>query len=157
MYGFIRSGGAPANPCGDSPHLFCANFLDLRPIFADNSYMPKLEYKNQMSDGMLVKVAGRFAALSDELRLRMLLRLKTGEASVNELSVELGVAQPSVSKHLAVLRQVGLVDVRRQGTSAIYFVKDRSIFDLCSLVCDGVARFATEQHQALGLDLPRRK
>jgi len=103
------------------------------------------------------KVALRFAALADENRLRLLLRLKTAPANVTTLSDELGIAQASVSKHLAVLRQAGLLDVDRQGNQAFYSVRDQSVFDMCRIVCDGVVRFAQEEHAAMGLSAPPRR
>lgn len=112
--------------------------------------------KNDMSDEMVGRVVERLRALADETRVRLLLRLKRGECNVTALADELGVAQASVSKHLNVLRQVGIVAVRRDGTQAIYAVRDQSIFELCKLVCDGVVRHAEEGHAALGLAARRR-
>lgn len=114
------------------------------------------EYKNQgdaggMPDAMVQAVVERLKALADESRVRILLVLKHGPASVNELAQAVGLAQPSVSKHLGVLKQVGLLDVQRRGTTALYSIKDQTIFDLCSLVCAGVTRFKKEQHEALGI------
>lgn len=100
---------------------------------------------------MVVRVVERLRAMADECRVRILFRLKQGPATVGELAAELGVAQPSISKHLATLRRVGLVDCERVGTAASYFVRDKSVYQLCELVCDGVKRFAREQHAALGL------
>jgi DNA-binding transcriptional ArsR family regulator len=98
---------------------------------------------------MIARVVERFGALAEENRIRLLLRLKQGEASVNTLAADAGLAQATVSKHLAVLRRVGIVDVRRQGVQAIYFIKDQTIFELCRLVCDGVVRQARQEHEAL--------
>lgn len=105
-----------------------------------------------MSDAMVQAVVERLKALADESRVRILLRLKQGPANVNQLAQTLGIAQPSVSKHLAILKNVGLLNVQRHGTAAIYSVKDQTIFDLCALICSGVTRFKKEQHQALGLE-----
>jgi DNA-binding transcriptional ArsR family regulator len=115
--------------------------------------MPIEEYKNEaaMTDLMVARVVERLRAMADENRVRMLLRLKHGPASVNELASAIGINQPSVSKHLSVLKQVGIVDCQRRGTTASYFIKDETIFDLCALVCQGVRSFANEQHEALGL------
>ena len=56
-----------------------------------------------------------------ELRRRQILDvLAGGERSVNDLVAELGLAQPQVSKHLKVLREVGLVDVREEGRHRLY-------------------------------------
>ena len=93
-----------------------------------------------MSDEMIPKVVERLRAIADENRVRLLLRLKQGECNVSALTQELGIAQASVSKHLAVLRQVGLVDVDRRGTQAVYRIRDESVFEMCQLVCDGVIR-----------------
>lgn len=114
--------------------------------------MQTKEYKNiEMPDAMILRVVERLKALADEQRIRLLLRLKQGSAGVNELAGELEIAQPSVSKHLAILKQVGLLEVERRGTAAIYSVKDKTIFDLCSIVCAGVTEFVREQNDALGL------
>ena len=118
--------------------------------------MQTLEYKKSdaASAAMIARVVERLRVMADEQRIRLLLRLKKGRATVTELSEDLEIAQPSVSKHLLQLRQVGLVQVERVGVSAFYSIKDQTIFDLCAIVCAGVTEFAREQHAALGLDLP---
>ena len=103
------------------------------------------------SPQLLTEIAARFRALSDDSRLRLLLVLRDGEQNVRALTEQTGIAQASVSKHLGVLRQAGLVDSRREGPSVIYFVRDESIFQMCEIVCDGVRRRAQETHAALGL------
>lgn len=57
-----------------------------------------------------------FAALADPTRREMLVRLKTGEASVGELAEPFRMSQPAISKHLKVLERAGLVerDIDRQ-------------------------------------------
>ena len=62
---------------------------------------------------------------------------------------DLDIAQASVSKHLAVLREVGLVDVTRNANQAIYRIKDESVFEMCEIVCGGVIRHLREEQQAL--------
>jgi len=61
-----------------------------------------------------------FSAIGDPNRRRILELLATREHSVGELTIELGIAQPSVSQHLTILRGVGVVDVTKRGTSSIY-------------------------------------
>lgn len=106
---------------------------------------------DELGDQMIGRVVERLKALADETRVRLLLRLKAGKANVTTLSEGLGVAQASVSKHLNVLKQVGLVASKREGTQVIYAIRDKSVFELCGLVCDGVVRHAEEEHAALGL------
>ncbi len=56
-----------------------------------------------------------FNAVAEPRRRQILDLLATGERPVNELVALLGLGQPQVSKHLRVLREVGLVDVREDG------------------------------------------
>ena len=61
-----------------------------------------------------------FHSLSDATRLAILRRLAGGEARVVDLTDELGLAQSTVSAHLACLRDCGLVDFRPQGRASVY-------------------------------------
>ena len=63
-----------------------------------------------------------FNAVAEPKRRRVLEALGTQELSVNELVELLGWNQPSVSKHLGVLKQVGLVTERRVGRQRLYKV-----------------------------------
>ena len=56
-----------------------------------------------------------YAALAEPHRRQILDLLRDGERSVNDLVARLKISQPGVSKHLRILRQAGLVDVRPQG------------------------------------------
>ncbi|MBI5532262.1 MAG: metalloregulator ArsR/SmtB family transcription factor [Deltaproteobacteria bacterium] len=62
----------------------------------------------------------RFKALSDETRVLLLAALLEEELSVGELAEACRTAQPGVSRHLAALREAGLVVVRKQGTASLY-------------------------------------
>ena len=61
-----------------------------------------------------------FNAVAEPRRREILDLLAQGERPVNDLVALLGVAQPVVSKHLRVLREVGLVEVRDQGRQRMY-------------------------------------
>jgi DNA-binding transcriptional ArsR family regulator len=61
-----------------------------------------------------------FNAVAEPRRRQILDVLAGGERPVNDLVRELGLAQPQVSKHLRVLRQVGAVDVRDAGRERLY-------------------------------------
>ena len=63
-----------------------------------------------------------FNAVADASRRQLLDALGAGEATVGELVDRLGLTQPQVSKHLAVLRTVGLVSVRVDGRHRWYRV-----------------------------------
>ena len=61
-----------------------------------------------------------FNAVAEPRRRAILDALAGGERPVNELVEVLGLAQPQVSKHLRVLREVGAVDVREEGRQRLY-------------------------------------
>jgi DNA-binding transcriptional ArsR family regulator len=64
--------------------------------------------------------ADTFNAVAEPRRRQILDELMTGERSVGDLVGLLGLAQPQVSKHLRVLREVGAVDVRDEGRQRVY-------------------------------------
>ena len=68
-----------------------------------------------------------FNAVAEPRRRQILDLLAEGEASVNEVVARLGMAQPQASKHLRVLREVGLVEVRDAGRQRMYQLNGRSL------------------------------
>ena len=68
-----------------------------------------------------------FNAVAEPRRRQILDVLSRGERPVNDLVAALGVAQPQVSKHLRVLREVGLVDVRDEGRQRMYRLNGRQL------------------------------
>jgi DNA-binding transcriptional ArsR family regulator len=68
-----------------------------------------------------------FNAVAEPRRREILDLLAGGERPVNDLVGRLGIAQPQVSKHLRVLREVGLVEVHGRGRQRIYRLNGRSL------------------------------
>jgi len=68
-----------------------------------------------------------FNAVAEPRRRQILDVLAGGERPVNDIVEQLGMAQPLVSKHLRVLREVGLVDVRDEGRQRIYRLNGHSL------------------------------
>ena len=62
-------------------------------------------------------------ALGNERRLMILCQLTDGERSVGELLPLVGLSQSALSQHLAVLREAGIVEDRREGTRILYSLK----------------------------------
>ena len=62
-------------------------------------------------------------ALADESRRTMLETLSSGSATAGELAALLPIARPGVSRHLRVLREAGLVDVRREAQRRVYSLR----------------------------------
>jgi DNA-binding transcriptional ArsR family regulator len=69
---------------------------------------------------MIGGVSNAFEVIAEPSRRRILELLRHDDRPVNDLVVELGLSQPAVSKHLRVLRDAGLVDVRRDAQRRIY-------------------------------------
>jgi len=68
-----------------------------------------------------------FNAVAEPRRRQILDVLAGGERPVNDLVHVLGLAQPQVSKHLRVLREVGAVDVREDGRRRLYRLNGRAL------------------------------
>jgi DNA-binding transcriptional ArsR family regulator len=73
-------------------------------------------------------------ALSDPTRLLMIYALGESPCSVTELATTVGVAQPTASRHLKILRERGLVDADRQGTLVIYHLADERLTEALDLL-----------------------
>ncbi|KAB2347226.1 ArsR/SmtB family transcription factor [Actinomadura rudentiformis] len=78
----------------------------------------------------LAPAAALFHSLADPMRLSIVQRLACGEARVVDLTRELGLAQSSVSKHLACLRGCKLVDYRAEGRQSFYFIATPELLDM---------------------------
>ncbi|WP_068165897.1 ArsR/SmtB family transcription factor [Rhodococcus phenolicus] len=68
-----------------------------------------------------------FNAIAEPQRRQILMLLRTGERPVTELAQELRMSQPGASKHLRVLREVGLVRDRRAGKQRLYGLDARGL------------------------------
>ena len=74
--------------------------------------------------------AALFHSLSDPTRLAIVQRLASGEVRVRDLTSELGLAQSTVSGHVACLRGCGLVQGRAQGRSVYYSLTRPELLDM---------------------------
>ncbi len=80
------------------------------------------------------RMASIAKALGDPVRLQLVdvLRKHAGKVCVCELVPLFGLSQPTVSHHLKVLREAGLVGAERQGLWAYYYVIPDSLEELCA-------------------------
>lgn len=69
-------------------------------------------------------------ALSDGSRRTMLDALSRSDATVNELAALLPIARPGVSRHLRVLREAGLVDVRKSAQQRVYSLRTEPLAEI---------------------------
>src|SRR5256885_13174483 len=82
-------------------------------------------------------LAGAFKALADPVRLRLLSLIAShagGEACVCDLTGEFDVSQPTISHHLKVLREAGLLTSQRRGTRGYYPVLPQALAPLAELL-----------------------
>lgn len=92
-----------------------------------------------LPDEFIELVARRFGALAEPMRIRLLdeLRIREG-ASVSELAGALGATHANVSKHLNVLHAERIVGRRKEGAKFVYSIADKTVLDICELVCGSV-------------------
>lgn len=75
-------------------------------------------------------LAARFKALADPTRVAIVNRLAAGECCVCDLNAAFDLSQPTISHHLRVLRDAGLVEARRRGTWAYYRLASEQVEQL---------------------------
>jgi DNA-binding transcriptional ArsR family regulator len=83
-----------------------------------------------------------FQALADPSRRAIFESLTRGEAAVKDLTARFDISQPAVSQHLAMLKDAGLVDGRREGRCVFYRVEPRGIKPLIDWVLHNRAFWA---------------
>jgi DNA-binding transcriptional ArsR family regulator len=99
-----------------------------------------------LPDPLVELIARRFRVIGEPTRIRLLDRLRDGEATVHDLRDAVGASQQNVSKHLQVLLEAGIVERRKQGNHACYSIADESVFELCEQVCGSLERQTAELH-----------
>ena len=72
--------------------------------------------------------------LANPIRLAILYTLKDGEKSVNEFIDIIGISQSNLFQHLAFMRQIEILNTRKQGTSVYYSVANPKINEACNTV-----------------------
>lgn len=91
-----------------------------------------------LPDDLVELIARRFRVIGEPMRIRVLDRLREEEATVSDLAEVLDASQQNISKHLAVLADVGIVGRRKAGNHVYYRIVDESVFALCDQVCGAV-------------------
>jgi len=91
----------------------CFNKYEIKMLHANSENHDRLCGMNTSDD--LTYMANLYMALADRTRLRILNLLRDGEVRVAAFTEVLGDSQPKISRHLAYLRNVGIVDTRRDG------------------------------------------
>ena len=87
-------------------------------------------------------------AIADETRQKIMNMLCCDWLCVSDVVDAIGVSQPTVSHHLAVLREAGLVHVRREGKQAFYTLNQDAVAVCCGML---LQKFAPESEEAMTL------
>jgi DNA-binding transcriptional ArsR family regulator len=105
---------------------------------------------------MLAPMDAVIRALADPHRRLIIETLSAGEATAGELGARVPIAQPGVSRHLAVLRDAGIVDVRSEGRRRLYALRPESMTELEGWLEDR-RRMWTQRLGALHTEVARGK
>ncbi len=97
---------------------------------AMNETGTRSDFKDQQTFDDVSAAGALFRSLGDPTRLRIVRHLAGGDHKVVELTTHLGLAQSTVSAHLACLRDCGLVSVRAQGRASVYSLARPELIDL---------------------------
>lgn len=85
-------------------------------------------------------------AIADETRQRIMSACCCCELSVNDIVEKIGYSQPTISHHLAILRDAGLVDIREEGKQTFYTLNQERIAICCGQI---MLTFAPESETTL--------
>ena len=128
----LQQGGLAVVPAGELPAI--------KPALEDD-IIALWRYKagRTAARAGLGPAAALFRSLGDPARLAIVRRLAGGEARVTDLTAELGLAQSTVSAHLACLRDCRLVTVRAAGRASVYSLAQPALLDLLAAAEDLLA------------------
>lgn len=101
------------------------------------------------SDPVYVVKARLFRVLGHPVRIRILELLSEGERTVGDLQAELQVDSSGTSQHLATLRQQGVLESRRAGTSVYYRIRDPRVIQLLAVAKQILTSALSESHALL--------
>jgi len=101
------------------------------------------------ADPVYVVKAQLFRVLGHPVRIRILELLVDGERTVGQLQAELDLDSSGTSQHLAALRQQGILDSRRAGTSVYYRIRDPRVSQLLAVARQILTSALTDSHTLL--------
>ena len=102
------------------------------------------------SDPVYVAKAQLFRVLGHPVRIRILELLSEGERTVGDLQVALELDSSGTSQHLSALRQQGVLESRRAGTSVYYRIRDPRVSQLLAVAKEILTSALSDAHALLG-------
>jgi ArsR family transcriptional regulator len=104
-----------------------------------NTNKGKLMVSPALTEEITALHAGICSALADPRRILLLYALNDKPRNVSELADELGISQPTASRHLNMLRERGLVTAKREGQSVVNSLADKRIIQALDLLREVLA------------------
>lgn len=102
------------------------------------------------SEELVFKIKADFLkCLAHPIRLAVIEQLKNGESSVGKMVIALGVEQSSLSKHLAILRQGGILTSRQEKVTVYYSIRDKDIFHVLRPISEILRKKLQESQNVL--------
>jgi DNA-binding transcriptional ArsR family regulator len=92
------------------------------------------EHSPSLSEELTQLHADFCHALADQRRLLLIYTLAKKSRTVKELTEELGISQPSISRHMKILRERGLVRGKRDGASIVYRLADHRLIEALDIL-----------------------
>ena len=97
-------------------------------------------------------MADVFKALASEPRRRILNHLAGGPMTVSEIASKFDMETPSISKHLSILREAGLIKQQKRGQNVLYFLAGdhvaNALYSFLAPFCPDARRIAREREEA---------
>lgn len=113
--------------------------------------MPAVTSGRIVASDMVFRIKADFLkSLAHPARLAVIEYLKDGEATVGQMVGELGVEQSALSKHLAILRQAGILSSRQEKVNVYYAIKDKDIFVVLRPIAEILRKKLKESERLLG-------
>ena len=104
------------------------------------------------ASAMVFKIKADFLrSLAHPARLAIIEYLKDSEASVGQMVKDLGLEQSGLSKHLAILRQAGILSSRQEKVNVYYAVKDKDIFMVLRPIAEILRKKLKESERMLSV------
>jgi DNA-binding transcriptional ArsR family regulator len=137
--------------CVGPPAHRCKACLTLDPVAKVQGRL-----RRPLAEPLVELIAQRLSLFAQPLRIQLIDRLESGEATVQELAAAVGAGQQNVSKHLAILHRAGVVARRREGAYARYRLADVDALPLLECAAVGLARQLRQRARLIQAAAPDR-
>ncbi len=109
-----------------------------------------VNYQRHPANEMVFKIKADFLrSLAHPARLAIIEHLKKGESTVGDMVSALGMEQSGLSKHLAILRQTGILVSRQEKINVYYSIRDRDIFNILRPIAEILRKRLRESTEIL--------